>query len=248
MEKKHIIMDKEITVLHLPSLSSTNTLLKEEEKKGAPDGLTVIADRQSGGRGRLGRSFYSEEGGLYMSFLLRELPLSDVTSVTAAAGVSVCEAIEELYGRNCHIKWVNDVQIDGKKVCGILAEGAVGTSGRVESVIVGVGVNIKAPSGGFPDEIKDIACAIGDAYSPEARDGLAYKLLERFYQNIASSELHSKYLSRLSVIGKAITVHTPLESYKAIALGIDDSFGLVICKENGERDVIKSGEISIREI
>jgi BirA family biotin operon repressor/biotin-[acetyl-CoA-carboxylase] ligase len=227
-------------------LPSTNALLKEECKNGAPEYRTLIADSQTSGRGRLGRSFHSDVGGLYMSFLVRNKLNADIIGITAAAGVSVAEAIKKVYGVSCGIKWVNDLIYNGKKVCGILAEGVVSDDGNIEGVVIGIGVNIAPPKNGFPDEIKDIAGAVADVYTAEERNRLAAEILCSFENNFGSSELPDKYRSLSTVIGKDIKVITPSETYYAKALEIDDHFGLTVMTEDEKKKTLRSGEISIR--
>lgn len=228
------------------TLPSTNALLKEECKNGAPEYRTVIADCQTSGRGRLGRSFCSDIGGLYMSFLIRNINQADIIGITAAAGVSAAEAIKNVFNVACGIKWVNDLIYNEKKVCGILAEGVVSDDGNIEGVVIGIGVNIAPPKNGFPDEIKDIAGAVSDVYTVEKRNALVREILMSFARNFGSSELADKYRSLSTVIGKDIKVITPSETYYAKALEIDDFFGLTVMTEDGKKKTLRSGEISIR--
>ncbi|MBE6582983.1 MAG: biotin--[acetyl-CoA-carboxylase] ligase [Ruminococcaceae bacterium] len=233
-------------IVYFESLPSTNAFLKEEAKKGAPNYYTVIADRQTSGRGRMGRSFYSDNGGLYMSFLIRNVDDVDVTRITAAAGVSVAEAIKKIYSVSCGIKWVNDLIYNGKKVCGILAEGVISDNGKIEGVVVGIGVNIAPPIDGFNDEIKEIAGAISDHYSDAERNDLAKAILEYFDINITYPDLIDKYRALSTVIGKDVRVITPNGSYDARAIGIDDEFGLTVITDDQKEKTLRSGEISIR--
>ena len=232
--------------VYFESLPSTNAFLKEEAKKGAPNYYTVIADRQTSGRGRMGRSFHSDNGGLYMSFLIRNVDDVDVTRITAAAGVSVVEAIKKKYGVSCGIKWVNDLIYNGKKVCGILAEGVISENGKIDGVVVGIGVNIAPPKDGFNEEIKDIAGAIFDHYSETERNDLAKAIIEYFDKNITLPDLIDKYRALSTVIGKDVRVITPNSSYDARAIGIDDEFGLTVITDDGKEKTLRSGEISIR--
>lgn len=232
--------------VYFESLPSTNAFLKEEAKKGAPNYYTVIADRQTSGRGRMGRSFHSDNGGLYMSFLIRNVDDVDVTRITAAAGVSVVEAIKKKYGVSCGIKWVNDLIYNGKKVCGILAEGVISENGKIDGVVVGIGVNIAPPKDGFNEEIKDIAGAISDHYSETERNDLAKAIIEYFDKNITLPDLIDKYRALSTVIGKDVRVITPNSSYDARAIGIDDEFGLTVITDDGKEKTLRSGEISIR--
>lgn len=237
---------KVVKIVYYDTLPSTNTWLKEECKKGAPNYYTVIANRQTSGRGRLGRSFYSDNGGLYMSFLIRNVSDSDLIRITAAAGVSVSEAIEKIYGVSCGIKWVNDLIYNGRKVCGILSEGVISDDGNIEGVVVGIGVNIAPPKDGFHDDIKEIAGAVTDHYSDEERYALVKAIIEKFDSNISSYELIDKYRSLSTVLGKNISVITPNEIYSAKTLAIDDEFGLKIMTDDGKEKTLRSGEISIR--
>ena len=232
--------------VYFESLPSTNAFLKEEAKKGAPNYYTVIADRQTSGRGRMGRSFHSDNGGLYMSFLIRNVDDVDVTRITAAAGVSVVEAIKKKYGVSCGIKWVNDLIYNGKKVCGILAEGVISENGKIDGVVVGIGVNIAPPKDGFNEEIKDIAGAISDHYSETERNDLAKAIIEYFDKNITLPDLIDKYRALSTVIGKDVRLITPNGSYDARAIGIDDEFGLTVITDDQKEKTLRSGEISIR--
>jgi len=166
-----------------PEVTSTNTVLKEEARLGAPDGKVLIALRQSAGKGRMGRSFYSpQDTGLYMSLLLRpKLTLAHSTLLTTVAAVAVAQAVDDVLGiappkpdpkpesfgadspqmehsDQAAIKWVNDVYFHGKKICGILTEAAADfESGTLEYAVVGIGINLTDPANGFPEEIRHVA-------------------------------------------------------------------------------------------
>ena len=141
----------------LPAVGSTNDYLREKALKGQKEGFTVLAGEQTGGRGRTGRSFYSPaDTGIYMSLLLRPENCSPAVAVkfTTMAAVAACRAIEKVSQKKAQIKWVNDVYIEDKKVCGILTEGAVSLEkGSLEYVILGVGINVYPPRGVFPREL-----------------------------------------------------------------------------------------------
>ena len=156
--KKHLNPNFQITVS--PSVDSTNTLLRSMAEQGAPEGTVVIANAQTKGRGRRGRTFYSPGNtGIYLSLLLRPVnagPRQTVT-LTAAAAVALCQAMEAVSGAEPQIKWVNDIFLNGRKVSGILSEAAFGLeSGVPEYVVVGVGINVYTPEGGFPPELAEI--------------------------------------------------------------------------------------------
>ena len=142
------------------SISSTNTVLKTMAEEGAPEGRCLIAGEQTAGRGRRGRSFYSPpDSGIYLSGLLRPaLQAVDATSITACAAVAVAETIESLAPVKAEIKWVNDIYVDRRKVCGILTEASLDCeSGQVNYLIVGIGINTRVPASDFPEELRSIA-------------------------------------------------------------------------------------------
>ena len=236
------------------SISSTNTVLKSMATEGAPEGLALIAGEQTAGRGRMGRSFYSPAGsGLYMSLLLRPtLPAAEAVRITACAAVAVCEAIEEISGLETQIKWVNDVLIGGKKVCGILTEAALDCeSGLLSYAVVGVGINTAVPTGDFPPELREIAGAVFGAEKPPAlRCRLAALILDRLMDYAARTDdpaLFEAYRRRSLVLGKEITILSPgKEPEPASALDLDRDFGLLVCLPDGSLRKLNSGEVSVR--
>ena len=139
-----------------PVLPSTNDTVKALAAEGAPEGVVVLAEAQTAGKGRMRRQFFSPDGtGIYMSILLRpKLAAEDALFITTAAAAAVADAIEAATGENAGIKWVNDVYLRGLKVCGILTEGALGLEeGNLEYAVLGIGINAIAPQNGFPEEI-----------------------------------------------------------------------------------------------
>lgn len=234
-------------------VTSTNTVLKEYAASGAPHGTVLIAEEQSGGRGRRGnKRFSSPRGtGLYMSILLRpNISTDDAMLLTSAAAVAVAESVEELTGRETQIKWVNDVLCGGKKICGILTEASFDLeSGALDYAVVGIGVNITEPEGGFSDEIKDVAGAIFEKNPPsDARSALAAAILtnfKKYYETLGERAFLEGYKSRSCVVGKDITIIQGDRVRQAVALGIDDECRLrVRCGD--EEELLSSGEISIR--
>ncbi len=230
--------------------SSTNDDVKAAARLEEPEGLVIIADHQTAGRGRLRRAFFSPDGtGLYMSMLLRpSMRAADSVLVTAAAAVVVAEAIDHVSGKNARIKWVNDIFLDGKKVCGILTEGAVGPDGRLQYAVLGIGVNIAPPPGGFPEGLHDIACAVFDNHAPEnARALLAAEILTRFFRYRALEEraFLPAYRARSMVLGKPILVSLGEEKFSARALSIDDDCRLIVETDCGVLPLC-AGEVSIR--
>lgn len=241
----------ELTVL--PTASSTNALVREKANAGAPEGCTVLSNEQTAGRGRCGRQFYSpQETGIYMSILLRPTRYSprQAAKLTAVAAVAMCEAIEAVSGEKAQIKWVNDIFVRGKKVCGILTEASFGLeSGALDYVVLGVGVNVYPPKGGFPGELEAIAGAIFDQPRDDGKNNLAGEFLNRFldsYNAPERTDYVEKYRSRSLVVGKPITVSAGNTTRSAVACGIDDECRLLVRYEGGETDCLSFGEVQIR--
>ena len=236
------------------SISSTNTVLKQLAESGAAEGTVLLAEEQTAGRGRMSRSFFSPpRSGLYMSLLLRpHLSAQLSTRITACAAVAVAEAIEELTGCRAEIKWVNDVLVDGKKVCGILTEGSIDCeSGLMHYAIVGIGINIRPPEGDFPAELRQIAGAL-----PAAPDGedlrcrLAAAVLDRLmdlYEQLPEGDCYEAYKSRSCLIGRQINI-LPLEGepVPATAIDVEPDFSLRVRLADGTETCLSSGEVSVR--
>ena len=145
------------------SVTSTNTVLRSLAAMGAPEGYVLAAAGQTAGKGRHGRSFHSPaDSGAYFSLLLRPGPKTcDASLITSAAAVAAAEAIEEVFGLYVGIKWVNDLVLETKKVCGILTEAEFNVeSGMIDSAVLGIGINITKPENGFPEELRDVATAL----------------------------------------------------------------------------------------
>ena len=236
------------------SISSTNTVLKQLAESGEAEGTVLLAEEQTAGRGRMSRSFFSPpRSGLYMSLLLRPHMSAQLsTRITACAAVAVAEAIEELTGCRAEIKWVNDVLVDGKKVCGILTEGSIDCeSGLMHYAIVGIGINIRPPEGDFPAELRQIAGAL-----PAAPDGedlrcrLAAAVLDRLmdlYEQLPEGDCYEAYKSRSCLIGREINI-LPLEGepVPATAIDVEPDFSLRVRLTDGTEKCLSSGEVSVR--
>jgi BirA family biotin operon repressor/biotin-[acetyl-CoA-carboxylase] ligase len=168
------------------------------------------------------------------------------------AAVAVCEAIESLTDCEALIKWVNDIYVDGRKVCGILTEAHPGTeAGSLDCIVVGIGINAYAPKGGFPDDIKDRAGCVFKSQASDMRNSLAAEVLSRF-MDFYRSDSHAVYLDKYRIRSLAtgrdveISGHGTLRT--ANVLGIDDEFGLIVRYPDGSEEVLRSGEVSIRGI
>ena len=236
------------------TITSTNTVLKARAAEGAPAGLVLIAGEQTAGRGRMGRSFYSPpDSGLYMSLLLRpKIAAREATRITACAAVAVAETVEELSSRPTRIKWVNDVLLDGRKICGILTEASFDCeSGELAYVIVGIGINIAVPAGDFPEELRQIAGAAFDgAAIPELRARLAAGVLDRlwdFAADLESPACFAAYRARSLVLGKAVNLLIPGRAPEsAQVLDLNRDYSLLVRMPDGSERSISSGEVSVR--
>lgn len=234
-------------------VSSTNTLLKEQAALGAAEGEVIIAESQTAGRGRRGRSFFSPEvSGLYLSLLLRpKFGAEQVAMLTTAAAAAAALAIEDVSRKAADIKWVNDIWLEGHKVCGILCEAGYTPEGNVDHVIVGMGVNVTAPPEGFPDELKDIAGAVFSTEDApdEARLAIAEAFLHhftRFYVNMGAREYFPEYKKRCFLLGKEINVLRDGEAIPATAVDINEHCHLLVRYTDGSEEYLSSGEVSIR--
>ena len=235
----------------LDSCTSTNKVLKERAE-GLKEWHTVIARQQTAGRGRNGRAFFSpDKTGLYMSVLLRpRLKVGEATLITTAAAVAVCRAIEALSAEQAQIKWVNDVYVHGKKVCGILTEANLDMEGgTVGYAVLGVGVNVTAPAGGFPTELTSIAGGVFKGEEPQLRCRLAAEVLRQLhaiFSQLPARDFIKEYRARSFILGHGILVLRGETSEEAQAEEIDEECRLVVRYQDGRREALSSGEVSIK--
>ena len=231
-------------------LESSNQTAKQLALSGAPHGTLVLTDQQSAGRGRMGRKFESPAGqGIYLSLLLRaDIPAADAQTVTVSAAVAVCRAVKALCGLELSIKWVNDLYYRGKKVCGILTEaGADLESGRLEWLVVGIGLNLTTPPEAFPAELRRLAGSLfPGGPAPVSRVALAAAIARELLTLCPAFDCLEEYRARCFVPGHWVTVCTGRETYAALALSIDDAGRLVVRRENGREEALQHGEVSIR--
>ena len=236
------------------SVTSTNTILKEMAEQGAKEGTVIIAEEQTAGRGRTGKQFYSPKGtGIYISILLRpDIPAEESLFLTTSAAVATARAIEDVSDKRSLIKWVNDIYLEDKKTCGILTEGAFNVeTGKLDYAIVGIGINVCIPDGGFPDNIKDIATAIfgKQTDSINKRSILIANLLDYFmeyYKDFKSKSYVKEYIERSMIIGKTITVIEGSKTSVAKAIDIDKNCRLKVQFEDGTTKWLSSGEVSTK--
>ncbi|MBO4262256.1 MAG: biotin--[acetyl-CoA-carboxylase] ligase [Clostridia bacterium] len=234
------------------SVASTNDYLKSLAASGAPEGRVVISETQTAGKGRAGRKFSSQRGGVYMSVLLRpRLSLASSLKITVWAAVAVARAIENVFGVNASIKWVNDVFCGDKKVCGILTESALDLESKtMEYAVLGIGVNAVRPKGGFPEELKDIAGYLSETPQKNLRNRLAAEILNEFFLLYFSDDKDfsfAEYKKRLFLLGKAVEVRLEGEKYFATATGLTEDFNLIVRDEKGETRVLNYGDVSVKK-
>jgi len=251
-------------------LGSTNVTARDMALSGARHGTVVIADSQTAGKGRYGRSFFSPPGhGIYISFIFENAAQGRhgaQTLITAYAAVSVCEAIEATTGKTPQIKWVNDIFLDGRKICGILCEAVATREGSSQNeavaeanggntqgeeafqcIIVGIGVNFSTPETGYPEEIAETAGSIFGENEPAiTRNRLVAEIINRMFETINNRDkpaILAEYKNRLMMLGKKVFVTGMRESFEATAIDIDDTGRLIIKNENGDIQTLASGEI-----
>ncbi|MDD6727633.1 MAG: biotin--[acetyl-CoA-carboxylase] ligase [Eubacteriales bacterium] len=234
-------------VIYCPVIDSTNNECKRLLADGKSGVFIVAADEQTAGRGRQGKSFYSPAmTGVYFSLVIRpETTLQNVVTATTAASVAVCRAIETLTPLKPKIKWVNDVYLDGKKICGILTEAVTNfESGIVDSVVVGVGININTIE--FPADVENA----GSLDFKVGRNDLIAEISNNLL-NIALGDYKlfiDYYRSHSLVIGQRINFIEKGKITPATAVAIDETGGLEVLLDSGEKTTLRSGEISIRKI
>lgn len=237
--------DRSVPVYVFDTIDSTNSEAKRRAAAGERSFL-VIADCQTGGRGRRGKSFFSPPGsGLYMSLALSpDWDISDSVNITSYAAVCTAKAIEKLCSVHCGIKWVNDVYVGRRKVCGILTEAVTDfETGHVTSVVVGIGINL-LPSA-VPPELRDIVGFIG---CEGVRNALAAEICLSLLEYAPGDMSYMDEYRRLSVVlGRTVSYVSSGQIRSGTAVDIDDSGGLVV-DLGGRREILRSGEISLEHI
>lgn len=226
---------------------STNALLMREARLGAREGTLFVAERQSEGRGRLGRSFFSPaESGVYFSLLLSPDTSADPTHLTALSALCVCEAAEALGAPACRIKWVNDVYSDEKKCCGILTQG-IYTNETLSAAVVGIGANLFPPKEGFPEEFAARAGALFDADRPAIREDFVFEVVSRLFarRGRRAAEILDEYRQRSCVLGRRVEVLQNGVSFFAEALEIEADLRLVVRDEGGRLLRLNSEEVRL---
>ena len=244
------------SVLCMDSVDSTNRRLRELALDDAPDGQVLLADEQTDGRGRRGRAFYSPAGsGIYLSMLLRPEGLpADTVSLTAWAAVAVCRAVASVCGVTPGIKWVNDLVLQKRKVCGILTEMSVESeTGQIQYVIVGIGVNVNEKKADFPKEIRTTASSLAaECGRTFSRAELAAAMIRSLDQLRAdwpakAASYLAEYRAANITAGQEISVLSGGEPRYGTALAVNEDFSLSVRFEDGKEERLTGGGVSIRE-
>jgi len=234
-----------VDVVVLQTVDSTNSEAKRRIRAGCRETLLLAAEAQTAGRGRQGKSFYSPGGtGVYMTLAVHpHVPLTDAVSVTTKASVAVCRAIRSTTGLRPEIKWVNDLWLNGKKICGILVEAVPGEAGMAGSLVIGVGINVTTTD--FPPELSEAASLGRMVDRNELIAAIARELL-RETADLRDTSYLEDYRAWSLVLGRPVSWVLNGERREALALEIDDDGGLVILDQDGSRRTLRSGEISVR--
>ena len=238
----------------LPTVDSTNTYAKAQAALGAPHGSVYVPGRQTGGRGRRGRTFVSPPGGVYLSVLLRpQREAAELLWLTAAVAVAIRRAIRDCCPAEIGIKWTNDLVIGKRKVCGILTElAAEADSGMLEYAVVGIGVNCNTDTAALPEPARDVAIslreAVGTAVDPNA---LAAAMVRRLHElDVQLPEALPQWLAEYAgvcvTLGQDVQILRAGETRLAHAIGIDEAGGLIVRYPDGTEGVVSSGEVSVR--
>lgn len=244
------------TLACFAQIDSTNAYLKRAAAEGAADGAVAVADEQTGGRGRRGRSFSSPAGkGVYLSALLRpDVEPTRLLPLTGFVAVAVCNAVERAAQVRPQIKWTNDLVLGSRKLCGILTELSVeGESGALQYVVVGVGVNVAQTREDFADGLEDIATSLlletGVNVSRAALAAALVEELDALYDALLRGETQAyldAYRRDCLTIGREVQLLWQDTRERVRAVGVDDALGLEVVRGDGSRDVIRTGEVSVR--
>lgn len=235
----------EVSLCVFDEIDSTNSEAKRMAVEERSTPALIVAAAQSAGRGRMGRSFYSPaETGAYFSILFdAEQSMETTLSITGAASVAVMRAIRKLCGKQTAIKWVNDLYLNGKKVCGILTEAVSGLT-DLPKVILGIGVNLSTEV--FPPELSQKAGSLGEsALSREALIAEVVRELWPYLQNPTDQSWLEDYRIHSCVIGKEIRWSVGESAYTGRAVGIDGRGALEVRLSDGSTEFLRTGEISI---
>lgn len=234
-----------VMVHHYEEIDSTNRLAKDLAAQNAPSGTVIIADKQTAGRGRLGKNFYSPSGGLYMSAIIRpDLPLTATMSITACTAAAVYEALHE-YGISAEIKWVNDLFLNGKKICGILSEGSFNAELlKMDYLVIGIGINLHREE--LPEELKDIVTDIesetGKKLNRCQLTASILKNLKKYFSEIMEKTYLRNYTEHSCTLGHRVRTDKGIEGF---AKGFTEEAGLILQLDDGTEEILSTGSAQI---
>lgn len=239
---------------YLNCTDSTNVHAKVLAAQGAPHGTVLIADHQTGGKGRMGRSFHSPGGmGIYMSILLRpECTPSDLMHLTCAAAVAMCDAVEKSTGFRPGIKWTNDLVYNKRKLAGILTELGLDTRGGISHAIVGIGINCCQTAGDFPEDIRNVAGSLAAVAGKTIdRNAVAAAMMEALWRMdhrllTCKTQILDRYRQDCITIGQEICLIRSGEIRYGKAIDIDNEGALIVKLSSGQVEAVNSGEVSVR--
>ena len=242
------------SLLWFETIDSTNTRARDLAKQGAPHGTVLIADHQTGGRGRLGRSFHSPAGsGIYMSVILRpRCAPQQIMHLTCAAAVAMCDAVENSAGFRPGIKWTNDLVWGKRKIAGVLTELGFDHRGNVDFAVVGIGINCCQRETDFPEEIRSIAGSLSSVSGQEInRAAVAAAMMDALYRMDArlltdKAQILRQYRTDCITLGQEVSLVRGEEIRHGTALDIDDDGALLVRLPDGSTEVVNSGEVSVR--
>jgi len=240
-------------VLWLEETDSTNLVCRRMAEQGEREGLAVLARAQSAGRGRRGRSFQSTKDlGMYLSVMLRPTQdMQTLSNMTAWVAVAVCRGVERACGVRPEIKWINDIILNGKKLGGILTELGL-EEGRIDHLVVGIGINVNHSREDFDPELRDMATSLAlEMEEPPALPVLAAHIimaLDEMYAGFPHNreEYLAEYRSGCVTTGKPVQIITPANREEARSLSIDEEFRLVVRMPDGSERALSAGEVSVR--
>lgn len=234
------------------TIDSTNNFAKSLAHLGAVHGYAIISESQTAGRGRQGKKFYSPNNqGIYLSVILRpDISIDYVLLITSCAAVAVAEAIENVSGLKCGIKWVNDIYAEGKKICGILTEASIGVEqSGVDYVVLGIGINTSTAS--FPEDIEDKASSIrlltGKNVSRSHLVAEVLNCLEKRLDNLTSRDFIAEYRRRSILINKKIIIEQGENSEIVRCKDIDELGRLIVLDSEGNKKTVSSGSVVLAE-
>ena len=242
------------SLLWFDTIDSTNTRARELAKQGAPHGTVLIADHQTGGRGRRGRSFHSPGGvGVYMSVILRpNCTPQEIMHLTCAAAVTMCDAVEHACGVRPGIKWTNDLVYGKKKIAGVLTELGFDSHANVDFAVIGIGINCCQKEQDFPEDIRNIAGSLATVTGNEiSRAKVAAAMVDALYrldQELLTGKARvlDRYRKDCITLGQEISLVRGEEIRHGTALDIDRDGALIVRFRDGSTDAVNSGEVSVR--